>query len=262
MNRQMLAIIKKDIRGITDNSRMFAALLVVPIVFTVVLPLILLIVLRFVPTEAADFQKALSMLPEGFLTEGTEQAILTLMLNYFMPVFFLLIPIMAASVTAASSFVGEKEKRTLETLLYCPLSLKQIFRSKVLSSFLLSMAVSLFSFVILMLVMELGSFFLLGFSPVPGLQWPLVLLLLSPGLSMIGITLIVRVSVKAKTVEDAQQGSVFLILPVILIIIGQSSGLLLISPWILLLFGVVVAAAAALLFSGSMKHFQYETLLK
>lgn len=31
-----------------------------------------------------------------------------------MPVFFIIIPIMAASFIAASTFVGEKEKRTLE----------------------------------------------------------------------------------------------------------------------------------------------------
>lgn len=41
----------------------------------------------------------------------------------------LMIPVMASSVMAASSFVGEKEKHTLETLLYSPLSLKQLFQS-------------------------------------------------------------------------------------------------------------------------------------
>ena len=64
-----------------------------------------------------------------------------------MPLYFLIIPIMAATVMSATSFVGEKEKQTLETLLYCPLSLKQIFRAKVLASFLLSMLVSGISFV-------------------------------------------------------------------------------------------------------------------
>ena len=48
----------------------------------------------------------------------------------------------------------EKEKRTLETLLYCPLSLRKIFQAKVLASFLLSMTVSLFSFAAMLLVME------------------------------------------------------------------------------------------------------------
>lgn len=35
MKNQILAIVKKDIRGITSNHRMFATLLVVPIVLTV-----------------------------------------------------------------------------------------------------------------------------------------------------------------------------------------------------------------------------------
>ena len=37
---------------------------------------------------------------------------------------------MTASIMAASSFVGEKEKRTLETLLYSPLTVGQIFRAR------------------------------------------------------------------------------------------------------------------------------------
>ncbi len=44
-----------------------------------------------------------------------------------LPVFFMIIPVMAASIMSASAFVGEKEKHTLETLLYCRLSVKQAY---------------------------------------------------------------------------------------------------------------------------------------
>ena len=73
-----------------------------------------------------------------------------------------MIPIMAASIMAASAFVGEKERHTLETLLYCPLTLKQIFQAKVWASFLLSMLVSLISFTAMLLVIEAELFFLMG----------------------------------------------------------------------------------------------------
>lgn len=58
----------------------------------------------------------------------------------------------ASSVMAASSFVGEKEKHTLETLLYSPLSLKQLFQSKILAGFLVGMMVSYISFAAMMLL--------------------------------------------------------------------------------------------------------------
>ena len=74
----------------------------------------------------------------------------------------MIIPIMASSVMAASSFVGEKEKHTLETLLYSPLSLGQLFQSKILAGFSVGMMISFSSFAAMLLVMELESFFLTG----------------------------------------------------------------------------------------------------
>ena len=150
-----------------------------------------------------------------------------LIFNHLLPVFFLIIPIMAASVMSASSFVGEKEKHTLETLLYCPLSLKQIFQAKVLASFLVSMTVSLISFLLMITVTETEMYILSGSFLQLDILWLPVMLLLSPAISLIAITLIVRFSAKARSVEDAQQGAVFLILPVILLIAGQFTGILL-----------------------------------
>ena len=154
-----------------------------------------------------------------------------LLLNFILPVFFLIVPIMTASVMAASAFVGEKEKRTLETLLYCPLSVGQIFRAKVMASFLLSMLVSLISFCAMLAVVELEAFFLMGSFLTPGVTWLIVLLLVAPALSLIAVTLIVRGSAKARSVMESQQSAVFLILPLVLLVAGQFTGVLLLSPW-------------------------------
>ncbi len=263
MKREMLAIIKKDLRSVAVNKRMLAALWAVPLAFTVLLPSVFLLVLKFAPEESTrDFDQLLHMIPGAAQGGQTEQVVLSLLLNYLMPIFFLMIPIMAASVTAASSFVGEKEKRTLETLLYCPLPLRQIFRAKVLASFLLSMTVSVLSFVVMLLVVLGGSALLLGWVALPGVQWLPVMLLVSPAVSLIAITLIVRVSARAKSMEDAQQGAVFLILPILLLLVGQFTGVLLINLWVLLALGALCALLALLLFRQSLKNFQYETLLK
>lgn len=146
MNTQMAAIIKKDMQSITSNKRMFATLLIVPIVLTIFLPSVFILTLYFVPEEGEELLQLLETLPLPLQSGSSLQSMILLMLNFILPGFFLMIPIMASSVMSAASFVGEKEKRTLETLLYCPLSLKQIFRSKVTASFLISMVVSGISF--------------------------------------------------------------------------------------------------------------------
>lgn len=257
----MFAIINKDLRQVATNKRMFLPLLLVPIVLTVLVPSIFVFTIHFIPDETSEFERLIELLPTVEQSENLEQTVVNLLLNYLLPVFFLIIPIMAASIMAASSFVGEKEKRTLETLLYCPLSLKQIFRAKVLASFLLSMMVSLLSFGIMLLVLESEIFALSGGLVVPSLNWLLVLLLVSPAISMIAITLIVRLSAKAQSMEDAQQGAVFLILPILLLIVGQFTGILLISFWILLGIGILCGFLAWLLMKKAMGNFSYELLL-
>ena len=262
MNSAMTAIVKKDLYEITANRRMLLTLLIVPLVLTVLLPVVFVLLIYFVPEEASDFQSLLALLPPQASSAGFERTASELVFNHILPVFFLIVPVMESSVMSASSFVGEKEKSTLETLLYSPLSLKQIFRAKVLASFLLSMAVSLLSFFLMLFVFETVVLLLSGGLILPGIEWLLIMLLVSPALSMIAITLIVRVSVKAQSVEDAQQGAVFLLLPVLALVIGQFAGMLLISAWILLGIGCLCALLAGLLMKKAMGRFGYEQFLK
>ena len=262
MRPAMYAIIRKDLKGVTDNRQLFLPILLVPLILIVVLPTIFILSVRFIPEDAGDFNALLAMLPQTAMSGGMEQALIGLILNNILPVFFLIIPIMTASVMAASSFVGEKEKHTLETLLYCPLPLERIFYAKILASFLMSMFVSLLSFGVMLLVMETELFVLFGRLTMPSVNWLLMLLLLSPAVSLIAITLIVRGSAKAQSMEESQQKAVFLILPLLLLIVGQFAGILLISPWLLLILGAVCAIAAWLLMRGCRRRFTYESLLR
>lgn len=261
MKTAMYALIKKDFRGVASNRRLFSALLIVPLVLTIILPSIFLVTIHFVP-DNPDVANLLSLLPEAAGMESLELTLSSMILNYILPVFFMMIPIMTASIMAASAFVGEKERHTLETLLYCPLTLKQIFQAKVWASFLLSMVVSLISFTAMLLVMETELFFLMGKLILPSINWLVVMLLLSPAISLIAVTLIVRGSAKAQSVEESQQSAVFLILPLILLIAGQFTGVLLMNVWILLGLGIVCVALAWILLQKSMGRFTYEKLLQ
>lgn len=262
MKNGTIAIIKKDLLGLLSNKRMFVTLLTVPLVLTIFVPTVFMLTIHFIPNETDEFGKMLELFPPIEQTGDMERTIIMLVFNYILPVFFLLIPIMASTIMSATSFVGEREKHTLETLLYCPLPLKQIFRSKVLASFLLSMAVSFISFIAMLLVLESEVFFITGSLLIPDINWLLIMFLVSPAISMIAITLIVRFSAKAQSVEDAQQGSVFLLLPILMLLIGQFTGVLLINSWILLGLGAVCMLLAYLLMKKAMGNFSYEQLLK
>lgn len=262
MNKMQLALMKKDIRGVTSNKQVFSVMLIVPLALTIVLPSIFVFVLTLVPDAASDLEKLLDMLPLQQSSGSVEQSILWLLLNKIMPVFFLMIPVMSSSVMAASSFVGEKEKRTLETLLYSPLTLKQIFQSKILAGFSISMIASFISFAAMVVVMEAEALLLTGSAIPPDPSWLIVMLLIGPAISLVAISITVRGSAKAQTIEEAQQRAVFLVFPIIALIIGQFTGVIMVSAWILLALSLVLALLAAILMKGSVRKFTYESLFK
>ena len=261
MKTAMYAIIKKDFRGVAANRRLFPALFLVPSLLALVLPSIFVIAVHFTPDDP-DILKLLALVPQAAPGQSLELTLWGLLLNSILPAFFLVIPVMASSITAASAFVGEKERHTLETLLYCPLTLRQIFQAKVLASFLVSTVVSLLSFAAMFLVVEGEVFFLAGQALRPSVNWLAVLLLVSPAVSLIAVTLIVRGSAKAQSVEESQQAAVFLILPLLLLVVGQFAGLFLMSFWLLLGLGLLCGALAWILLRKSMGRFTYERLFQ
>ena len=237
-------------------------MLMVPLALTIVLPSVIVFVTVLVPESTADFQRLLNMLPVTAGEHNQKQMILGLVLNNIMPAFFLMIPIMASSVMAASSFVGEKEKHTLETLLYSPLSLKQLFQSKILAGFSVGMMVSYISFAAMMLVLEMEMLFLTGNGIMPDMNWLVIMLLIAPAISLVAIAVTVRGSAKAQTIEEAQQRAVFLIFPILALVIGQFTGIILVNSGLLLGLGIVLVVLDLVLMRGAAGKFTYEKLLK
>jgi len=269
LNRMQLAIIKKDIHAITSNKRILSVLIIVPALMTLVMPLSMILPILLSPPDSPDIEQFAMMLYSAGFVEATydmpyndlRRAVLGLIMNNVLPLFFLMIPMTASSVMAASAFVGEKEKSTLETLLYCPLPLKEVFGAKIMASFFVGFTVSALSFAVMSLVVQVAIALATGGLVMPNINWLIIKLLVSPAVSLIAINLIVRGSAKARSAEESQQRSLFLILPVILIAVGQLTGVFMLNVFIFLAMGLVLALLALLMFKGSFGKFRYETLL-
>jgi len=218
--------------------------------------------LYFAPDQMDDIEPLLDMLPASMVSDDLVMTTFLFLFNAVMPMFFILIPVLSSTIMAASSFVGEKEKSTLETLLYCPLSLRQIYQAKVWASFFFSTGITLLSFILMLIVMELGALLVIGNMILPGLSWLFTMLVVSPAVSLLSITFIVMISTKAKSMEEAQQRSVFLIIPILVLIIGQFSGIMIISAWYLLVIGAMFGILAYIMMKKSTKNLSYEKLLK
>jgi len=114
----------------------------------------------------------------------------------------------------------------------------------------------------MLIVIKIATYFMTGFMMLPGVNWLITLLLVSPAIALLSIILIVRGSAKAQTIEESYQRSSFLVLPIILMVIGQFAGVIFISAWLLLGIGVILAIVAIILMKNTLKNFTYEMLLK
>jgi ABC-type Na+ efflux pump permease subunit len=260
VNKMQFALIKKELKDIFDEGHFFSNYMLLPLIMAVLLPAVLVVLLSF------DLEAILADLAEipifAELIGADYHALIDLILNTMIAPFFLMIPIITVLTIATSTFAGEKERKTLETLLYSPMSLREIVEAKIMGSFLLSMIVTLTSFIAMVIVIGLLLWFTIGILFIPDLVWLPVILLVSPAFSIIGITFKVRVSAKAKSVQQAQQRSVVLIMPLLILIIAQFTGIILINTLAYFLGGVILAILAVLLMRMVFRKLTYEELLR
>ncbi len=252
MNRRRaaLAIARKDMRAIFANLQVWLPMLIVPVMLGIILPGgIVWAIFRF-GADSRDLQDLLVLLeqiPAGSLQERlaqfgdpTQQAVYFLA-NYLLAPLFLLIPVMASSTITADSFAGEKERGTLESLLFSPVSLNTLFIGKVMASFLPSIMLTLGTFLLTVLTVNSVAWPWMGRVFFPSVNWLPLMLLVIPLLSMATILLNVFISARVSTFQAAYQLGGIVVLPVIGLVVGQVTGVLLLSS------GVIFAIAGGLL---------------
>lgn len=263
--RRVLTIMKKDLLEVARNKQAVAPLVAVPLIFVVLIPaaIILLGGNPAVTASINGLQSFLDNLPTGILPAelDNEQAVIYAVIVYFMAPLFLIIPVMIATITASSSFVGEKERRTIEGLLYTPVTDRELVLGKILASVLPSIAITWGAFLIYTLVVNVLGGPILGgvFFPTP--TWIVIVVALAPLVAFLATSLIVAVSGRSTTVQGAQGATVLVILPVVALVVGQASGLLLFDMSVALIFAAVLAVIDVVVFLVVARLFQRERIV-
>ncbi len=256
------AVIKKDFREVWDSKMARSTLLVVPLLMVVVIPIVfLLIICNVPPSQVNGVDRIMKMLPSEAANFDIRQGTFYIMTNTMFPMFFLMIPLMTSSVSAASSFVGEKERGTLETLVLTPMALPKIFHAKVLGCILLSAVVTAISFVSFAIVISVGDV-LLGMPFFLNWSWLVCILLFAPAVTVFGVVFMVLVSAKSKSYIEAVQTSGYIVLPLILIFTGEFVGLFSLSALHLLLISAVVIVLDVVIWFVTARSFRAEKLLR
>jgi ABC-type Na+ efflux pump permease subunit len=243
MNKSEKALIYKDINEITSSKRVILPMTIVPLILIVIMPIGLFIGVNFIGNDASMITKLaplLKKLPYEYASYSEAQLLIKVMINFMFPSYFLIIPIMCSGVIGASSFVGEKEHKTLESLLYTPISMEQLLRAKILGVLIPSYVITLISFLVFGVICNIGGFMYFGGLIFPDIEWLIIIFWISPAINLLSLIFTVMVSAKSETFQEAQQVSGLLVLPVILVLIGQMTGVLLISNLVMFIAGGVL----------------------
>lgn len=261
MNNAQKAIIAKDIKELVSSKQTLLPMIIVPMVMVIILPLILVIGAGYGVSGINGMDLMIKNLSGIISYETNAQLLIELGLNFMFPAFFLLIPIMAASIMGASCFVGEKEHKTLETLLYSPMQIKEIFAAKVIGTAIPSILLTILSAIAFGIIANIGGLLYFDRLIFPNVKWLILIVWVSPAVTLLSVSFMVLFSAKANTFQEAQQVSAFIIIPVLLLIVGQATGLFLLNEWLLLAIGAVIFVADFFLVQNAARKFVPEKLI-
>jgi ABC-2 type transport system permease protein len=265
--RAIRAIAGRDLRLVVRSRAVLVPMIIVPVMFFVLMPALVVGGLRLAGDLPDDVTDLLQMLPGPVADELaglTEvQQVLIWTTNYLFAPFFLIVPLMVASVVAADSFAGERERGTIEALLYAPISDGELYFAKLLGPFAAAVGVGFLGFVAYVVTVDVLAYEVMGRLILPNLTWILLALWVSPAVAGLGIGAMVLVSSKVRGFQEAWQLGGVIVLPFVLLIVAQLAGAIYFSPFVVIVLGAVLLLVdLALLRAGAILFRREEMVLR
>jgi len=265
------AIVKKDLLEVKGNRAVWAPMLIVPFLFIILFPLALILIPTWMDISPralasdSDLQRFIAQMPAPMKAslEGLDemQNVIVLVLGYLFAPFFLIFPLMFSTVVAAESFAGERERKTIEALLYTPASDRELFTGKLLAALFPAVSLTWLAFFLYTVVVNAAAYPLFGRLWFPLAGWYPLIFWVAPALALLGIGATVLISARSQTFMGAYQTSASLVVLVLALIIGQVSGVLYFSVGVGMLVGLAFWAVALGLLALAVRSFNRTTLL-
>jgi len=268
--RSIWAIARKDLKEVQQNKVAWGPAVALPLIFAVAMPILFSLVPQFIPVEdvqreLGDIETLLKNLPPAmqavFNGLELEQMFVLYMTAFMFAPLFLIMPLMFSSVVGADSFVGERERKTMEALLYSPTSDMELFLGKILASIIPAIALSWMTYLVYIVVVNVASYGLFQriWFPLPT-WWPMMFWL-TPAFALLGVSATVMISSRVKTFMEAYQLTGSLVVVVLALVVGQATGVLYLGVGTVMLVGTLIWIIDAVLIYVGVHNFKRSTLI-
>jgi ABC-2 type transport system permease protein len=263
--RALVTIVRRDLTVVARSRAVSLPILMTPILIYVILPTGFGLAAGFIQDASEEMRELLAVMPPAFRQEiaGLDPTgqILVWAFEYAFASLFLLVPLMTSTVIAADSFAGERERKTLEALVYTPVSDRDLYLAKVAAPWVAAMAVALVGYVAYAIVANVVAAGQVGRPVVLTLRWLLVLFWLTPAIAAAAVGALVLVSARVRGFQEAYQVGGLVVLPLVALLVSQLTGALYLEVGLILLIGAVVWVVAAVVLRLGYGSFRRERLL-
>lgn len=192
------------------------------------------------------------------LTEG--ECLQVYMIDLF-TLLFMILPVMIPVTIAAYSIVGEKTARSLEPLLATPITTIELILGKSLAAIIPAVAATWLGF----LIYALGLNILLESRAVIGRLvdpiWLIAVFVVGPLLTVFAVCVAIMVSSRVTDPRVAEQLAGVIVLPLILVLTGQSIGFFILNRVMVVVAAAVIALIDVGLVYLSVQTFERENIL-
>jgi ABC-2 type transport system permease protein len=266
--RAVFAVVRKDLKVISQNKGVVIPMILVPLVFFMVLPWGIVLaptLISVASASAGNIDQLIARMPAGFQQQMAgltiNQQVIVYFLVYMMATLFMIIPLMVATTIAADSFAGEKERKTLEALLYTPTTDRELFIAKLISGWSAALAVAFAGFLLYVVTANAAAWSEMHRIFFPNLMWLVLIFWVVPALPGLGLGVMVLISSRAQGFQDASQIGGIVVLPVLLLVFGQVAGVMYFSVTLVFLLGFVLWLLDGVLIWLGSRQFQRGRLL-
>jgi ABC-2 type transport system permease protein len=249
-------IIGKEWAEVFKNKLVLFTVAFLPLIL-VAMPLIMLPLMGG-ETEGMD-EIPTALVGEMCIGLGEMECLQLYMMSLFV-LMFMILPVMVPVTIAAYSIVGEKTTRSLEPLLATPITTLELLLGKMLAAIIPAVVVTWFSYLLFMT----GVWFMTStavFQALLAPMWLVAILIVGPLLAIFAVSVAIMVSSRVNDPRVAEQLSGAVIIPIILLLVGQSVGFLLLSPTLVLVAAIVVAVLDVGLVYLAIQTFERENIL-
>jgi len=265
--RRIWSLVIKDFKDYTKSKYVLISIIVLPIILGILVPFEVLLYsgsFRTGATFGSGFGQFMDKVLSRVVSDWamfTDQAKALISLSYIMLLVVSMIPIIITSVIASETIAGEKERKTIESLLASPLRESEIVTGKIISSFIPSMVATFISVVSFSIVMDILLYPHIGRIFFPEVFTVIILFVISPLITILAVELLIMISTRVSTVRDANQLGGILLIPLIMVVLGFLSLYFFNSLLGLILTPVVLIIIDLLFYKLSTNIFQRERAL-